>query len=217
MAVESLLPSLYKTERTLRALHAEITELPAEQLYPALESHGRAALAAIEEDREEASLRLTRLATLLGTGPTAEPAASKRVDLLIDIVNCDLPEARLTAGEVLQGLAEDRFKEVALGVERALERLPADAPALIELPYLMAEFADAGAAKLISKFLTHKETEVVAAAIEALAELGDPSAISALKPLEKDGRHVVVEEEDERVTLGTLASEAIAILREAGA
>lgn len=217
MAADELLASLYDSERTLRRLHRELTELDASELYPALEKHGRQALADVEKDREEAGLRLVRLAVLLGTGPTTEPAASKRVDLLIDIVDCDVPEARMAAGEVLQGLAEDRFKEVALGIERALGRLAKDSAALIELPYLMAEFADAGAAKLLGKFLVHSEPDVVAAAIEALAELGDPSAIPALKALEKDGRHVVIEEDDERVSLGTLAGEAIEMLREANA
>lgn len=217
MAVDELLRNLFDSERSLRRLHRELTELDAAELYPALESHGRAALADIESDREEAGLRLVRLAALLGTGPTAEPAASKRVDLLIDIIDCDVPEARLAAGEVLQGLAEDRFKEVALGIERAIGRLPPESAALEEIPYLMAEFGDAGAAKLLSKFLTHSEANVVAAAIEALAELGDPSAITALKALEKDGRHVMIEEDDERVSLGTLASEAIEMLREANA
>jgi HEAT repeat protein len=57
----------------------------------------------------------------------------------------------------------------------------------------------------------------VAAAIEALAELGDPAAIPLLAPLEKDPRQVQLEEEDgegERVGLGDLAFEAREILEE---
>ena len=51
-------------------------------------------------------------------------------------------EARAVAGEELENIAFERFKEVALGIERALARLPKDSPALTELPYLLAEVAE---------------------------------------------------------------------------
>ena len=71
--------------------------------------------------------------------------------------------------------------------------------------------------KLLGRFLKHADADAVAAAIEALAELGDPAAIPLLAPLEKDPRQVQLDEEDgegERVGLGDLAFEAREILEE---
>src|SRR5690606_22953557 len=123
-------------------------------------------------------------------------------------------EARVAAGEALEGLAFDRFKEVALGIERALARLPKGNPALGELPFLLAEVGEPGSAKLLGRFLQNEDAEVVAAAIEALAELGDPAAIPLLAKLERDGRQVQLEDDDagERVSIADLAHEAREIL-----
>jgi HEAT repeat protein len=162
----------------------------------------------IEAEPDEAALRLVRLAALLGEceGPDV-------VDTLIDILACDEPEARHAAGEALEDLAFDRFKEVALGIERALERLTPGSPALTELPYLLAEVGEPGCVKLLARFLAHCDGEAVAAAIEALVELGDPSAAHLLTPLEKDTRQVQLDEEDgERVSIGDLAAEARQLL-----
>jgi HEAT repeat protein len=140
------------------------------------------------------------------------------VDLLIDILGGPSPEARGQAAESLEGLAFDRFKEVALGIERAVTRLPKGSPALTELPFLLAEVGEPGCVKLLGRFLQHADGEAVAAAIEAIAELGDPAAIPLLAPLEKDARQVQLDEEEggesERVSLGDLAFEAREILEE---
>ena len=95
----------------------------------------------------------------------------------IDILGGVSHEARIAAGEGLETLAYDRFKEVALGIERALERLPKGSPALSELPFLLAEVGEPGCAKLLGRFLQNEDAEVVASAIEAMAELGDPASI----------------------------------------
>ena len=123
---------------------------------------------------------------------------------------------RAVAGEELEGVAFDRFKEVALGIERALERLPVGNPALQELPYLLAEVGEPGCVKLLGRFLKHADADAVAAAIESLVELGDPSALSLLAPLERDPRQVELDDdaEDTRVTIGELAQEARALLDE---
>jgi HEAT repeat protein len=95
--------------------------------------------------------------------------------------------------------------------------LPAGSPALSELPYLIAEIPEPGAAKLLARFLRHADPEAVAAAIEALVEVGDPSVAPLLVPLEKDTRSVQVDDdegEEGKVTIGELAAEARALLRE---
>ena len=164
-----------------------------------------------EIDEDEASLRLVRISALLG-----EMSGPKVVDLLIDVLGSDEPEARQAAGEALAGLSFERFKEFALGVERALERLPDGSPALSELPYLLGEIAEPGATKLLGRFLSLRDADAVAAAIEAVVQSGDASALSYLEPLATDSRRVQLEDDggtSGEATLGELVAEAREILR----
>ena len=217
--VTTKLKTLFDAERTVRRLHGELIHEKGRDdgsaLVTALKSEVASSLALPEKEAGEAALRLTRIAVLLGElhGPAA-------VDTLIDILACDEPEARHAAGEALQDVAFDRFKEVALGIERALERLPVGSPALSELPYMLAEVPEPGAMKLLGLFLKHRDPEAVAAAIEALVEVGDPSATTMLAPLEKDARQVQLDEEDGAeapVAIGDLATEARQLLAELAA
>jgi HEAT repeat protein len=207
--VKASLSALFDAERKARALHAELAAAPRSELVSAIREEATGAIS--QGDEDEAALRLSRLALLLG-----DLDGDDVVDLLIDILASDSSEARVVAGEALESLAFDRFKEVALGIERALGRLPKGSPALTELPFLLAEVAEPGCTKLLGRFLKHSDPEAVAAAIEALAELGDPAAIPLLAPLEKDGRHVQIDDEDggDRVAIGDLAHEAREILTE---
>ncbi len=215
-SISAQLKELFDAERAARKTHAEVVRAfgrggeDAAALVAALKTEMDAARAM--KDPDEQALRLVRVAGLLGDmqGPVV-------VDLLIDILGGDEAEGRHAAGEALEGLAYERFKEVALGVERALDRLPAGSPALSELPYLIAEIPEPGAAKLLGRFLRHLDPDAVAAAIEALVEVGDPSVASLLAPLEKDTRTVQLEDdegEEGKVTIGELAAEARALLGE---
>jgi HEAT repeat protein len=133
------------------------------------------------------------------------------------VLSSEHPEARRAAGEELEALAFERFKEVAGGVERALKRLPVGSPALPELPYILAEIPEAGVMKLLGQFLGHKDPDAVAAAIETIAELGDPSAIQLLEPLMHDDRTVELADDGGETTseasIGELATEAIELLQ----
>lgn len=210
------LAALFDAERAARRIQGEILRAHARgagdatALVAALAKE--AGVARALTDADEQALRLVRIAALAG-----ELQGGPAIDLLIDLLADDEPEARHAAGEALEGLAYERFKEVALGVERALDRLPVGSPALSELPYLIAEIPEPGAAKLLGRFLRHKDPEAVAAAIEALVEIGDPMAMPLLAPLEKDPRAVQLDDEDGeegKVTIGELASEARALLGE---
>jgi hypothetical protein len=214
--VASQLAALFDAERASRRLHAEILRHAARdaEASAALTSALRREVdaASAQKDDAERALRLTRIAVLLG-----DLHGAATVDLLIDILASDEAEARHAAGEALEGLAYDRFKEVALGIERALTRLPGGSPALSELPYLLAEIPEPGATSLLARFLHHKDAEAVAAAIEALAEIGDPSAASLLEPLLKDKRVAQIDDEEGeegKVTIGELATEARDLLAE---
>lgn len=212
MSIREDLAALFDADRALRELHAGLLTRGRAELVKELGDATRAALAM--DDEVEGTLRLARIAVVLGDLEGEEVA-----DLLIDILGSASPEARVAAGESLEGLAFDRFKEVALAIERAVERLPKGSPALSELPFLLAEVGEPGCVKLLGRFLKHSDADAVAAAIEALAELGDPSAIPLLAPLERDSRQVQLDDENgegERVGLGDLAHEAREMLEDVG-
>jgi HEAT repeat protein len=207
-----LIADLYAAERSVRALHAQIAVARDTDLLAALTLATEEALKVTDED--ESSVRLVRLAELLG-----EMEGPKAADLLIDILGTDSLEARRSAGEALEDLAFDRFKELALAVERALERLPHGHAALTELPFLLSEVPEPGVRRLLARFLAHKDPEAVAATIEAIVDHADVAASDLLAPLEKDTRQVEMEDEegDEgRVTIGELATEARSLLAELG-
>jgi HEAT repeat protein len=209
-AIDKALSELFDAERNVRRLHDELVALPQNDLLEALS--GALAAALREPNEDEATLRLVRIAALLG-----EHEGPRVVDGLIDVLSSDHPEARRAAGEELEALAYERFKEVALGVERALKRMPLGSPALPELPYLLIEIPEPGVLKLLGQFLTHSDPDAVAAAIEALAEMGDPAAIELLEPLVHDDRTVELADDGSDTTseasIGELANEAIELLQ----
>jgi HEAT repeat protein len=204
-----LMNRLFDAEREVRDAHEELLTADPKVLLPVIEAQVTEALGETHDEAERA-LRLVRAAAVLGDleGP-------KAVDLLVDILGSEEPEARQAAGEALEDMAYERFKEVALGVERALDRLPHGNAALVELPYLLADVPEGGVLKLLQRFLQHKDPEAVAAGIEAIVEVGDPSAASWLQPLEKDTRQVQLEDDagdDGKITVGELAAEARQLL-----
>jgi HEAT repeat protein len=208
--VRERLSNLFEAERLARGLHDQLVEAGtggarAELMAAIVEAIGEGAT--LEAD--EATVRLVCLARLLGEFDGDDVA-----DALIDVLDSDHPEARSEAGEQLQGLAYDRFKEVAQAVERALVRFDDGANALVELPYILVDIPEGGVTKLLGKFLAHGDADVVAAAIEALVEVGDPSAIGALGALSDDTRVSVLGEgeEETEVQIGELACEAIELL-----
>ena len=201
-SISTGLKKLFDSERAVRETHATLLAGDHASLVDAIANATNEAFALA--DKNEASLRLVRAAELL-----SDIEGPKAVDLLISILDRGEPEARHAAGEALEGIAFDRFKEVALGIERAIGMLQAGSPALSELPYLLAQIPEPGVVKLLARFLKHDDGEAVAAAIEALVECADPTGAQLLAPLEKDKRTVQIEEDDDaRVTIGELAKEA---------
>jgi HEAT repeat protein len=207
MSAKQLLEALFDADRKLReAEELLFAQADSEELTKALERATDVALGM--SDPRESVAQLVRLADLC-----AQVQGAKMADALVRILNHDEPEVRLAAGEALRDFAYDRYAEVARALERALER-ELDGPALEEIPWILAEVAEPSALPLIGRCLTHKNPEVVASAIEALAELGDPEAEPLLAKLVKDKRVVSLEEggASYSTTLGELAAEAIAEL-----
>ncbi|WP_437296418.1 hypothetical protein WME95_46930 [Sorangium sp. So ce327] len=209
-AIETTLNKLFDAERTARRLHDDLTAMPGDGLLDVLTD--AIAAATRENDEDEAALRLVRIASLLG-----EHEGPRALDALIDVLASEHPEARQAAGEEIETLAYDRFKEVAQAIERALKRLPVGSSALPELPYLIAEVPEPGVPKLLSQFLSHKDPDAVAAAIETLVEIGDPAHAPLIQPLLDDKRTVELADDGgddatSEVTIGELAEEALSLL-----
>lgn len=207
----ALLEQLFEAERRVRKVHESLLSCDEPALLDAL---AKAITVAAKESEDEGNLRLVRVAELL-----ADIDGPRPVDLLVDILAADSPEARLAAGEALEERGYSRFKELALGVERALDRLPKTSAALVELPYLLAEIPEPGVLKLLGRFVKSGEPEVVASAIEALAQAADPDSVKLLEPLKSDKRTVSMEDaegEEATVTLGELAKEAVDLILAAG-
>jgi HEAT repeat protein len=212
-SVENALDELFQVEQKARALAGEIASGPGDVVLAVLVD-GIAEARKLADDKDRIA-RLDSIAKILG-----EIGGPGGVDALVDILGSDEPEARHTAGVVLEDLAFERFKEVALGVERALAKLPPDHLALSELPYILIEIPEPGVLKLVHRFLEHTNEEVVAAAIEACVELGDASSAGKLAKLERDTRLVELDDEgepdragDASVTIGELAKEARLLLQ----
>jgi hypothetical protein len=205
MDPKAQLAKLFEAEHSVRALHGALLAEDPKALLAALVPAAREALAM--KDATESIVRLVRVAELL-----AEVDGDAAADLLIDILGSDQGEARLSAGEALEERGYSRFKELALAVERALDRLPKESVALEELPYLLAEIPEPGVTKLLARFLKLESAEAVSAAIEALVEVGEAAAVKLLEPLASDTRAVTVAGEAS-ITIGELAREATDLLK----
>jgi HEAT repeat protein len=163
-------------------------------------------------DRQEAIVRLERLADLC-----SQVHGPEMVDALIAILDDDAPSVRVQAAEALVDVGFERYAEVARGIERALTK-SGGGSALQELPWVLVEIAEPSARGLIARFLKHEDVEVVASAVEALAELGDPEAVKDLLPFRDDPRPVELEDDDadSMATLGELVTETLEELGELG-
>jgi len=213
MAERLPIEELFDAEREARRIHDVLVEAGRARGVDVLLTAVKRSLGDVAElAPHEASMRLVCLARLLG-----ELDGEAVADALIDVLGSEQAEARHEAGEQLQGMAFDRFKEVARSVERALDRLPQGSPALVELPFVLAEVPEPGVAALLARFLRHADADAVAAAIEALVEIGDPAACDALEALCDDERISTIADDEAQmeVRLGELAREAVQLLRQA--
>lgn len=200
--IQDHLNALFEAERALRSAENALLQNQPGELSELLSAAVKEAKGL--DDKAESRLRLERLADLCAQVPGPE-----MTDALISILDDASPAVRVQAAEALADVGFDRYAEVARGVERALS-----APltfALQELPWVLIELGEPSVRKLLVGFLDSKDGDVVASAVEALAELGDAASIKDLKKLTDDSREVDIEgdEGEETVTVGDLALEAI--------
>jgi HEAT repeat protein len=207
MALHDELQRIFDADRTLRKAEAALLKKrKAAELTSLLSRETRDALQT--EDREEGTMRLERLADLCAQVPGPE-----MTDALIAILGDGEPRVRVAAGEALRDVGFERYAEVARGIERALDRGD-DGLQMSELPWVLAEIAEPSALPLIRRFLDHQSPDVIAAAIEALAQLQEPEAAKDIQRFVGDARTVIIEdfEDETKTTLGELAEEALQML-----
>lgn len=202
------LDALFAADRALRvAEHNFLDSAAPAELTQTLTKATKAALKDESEDNEMMLVRIADLAAQV-EGPGA-------VSILLDILDHESTNVRAEAGEALLDVAFERFKEVAMAIEKALDQ-KRDGLAMEELPYVLIEVHDPDPMPLIARFLAHPKAEIVASAVEAIVERADPSAVPQLKKLRGDRREVTMPElEDEKVTLGDLVEDALAFFEEA--
>lgn len=202
------LSRIFDAERSLRQAEQELIAAPHPARVGALQAAVAEALAL--GDREEAVLRLERLADLCAQVPGPE-----MTDALIDILGDDAPSVRVAAGEALRDVGYERYAEVARGIERALDN-GRSGPAMSELPWILAEIGEPSGLPLIRRFLDHPDKDVVASALESLVQLADPEAIPAVERFVDDDREVTIDnfEAETRTTIAQLAREVIETLSE---
>jgi HEAT repeat protein len=202
----ALLDSLFAADRALRAAEDAFLDAADDKTLARTISEAVREARALA-DREEQEMRLVRLADL-----SAQVPGPETVDALLAILDHEEPAVRNEAGECLLDVAYERFKEVALGIERLLDR-GHSGPAMEELPFMLTEIRDPDPLPLVARFLAHPKGEIAAAAIEALASYGDPAATKHLQKLEGDPRQVTLPDlDDATATIGDLAADAIAEL-----
>ncbi len=205
MTTSQMLHRVFDADRAALAAESDLLQGDRGELEATLTAAVDEALAL--PDRDEAVLRLERLADLCGQVQGAAMA-----DALIRILGDDEPSVRYQAGEALLELGYDRYAEVARAIDRAVEAGLAT-PAAAEIPGIIAEIGEPSTPKQLRPFLRMEDPDAVAAAIEALAAYGDPAASELLEPLTDDTRIVTLDgADDSEASIGDLASDAIRIL-----
>lgn len=206
--VDALLSRVIQADRALREAREAFLESSDErELISAIAKEIDRAWSS--SDAIEGQARLIRMAELL-----TEIGGASAARLLVRILDHSEPAVRVAAGEGLVELGYDRYADVARAIEAEVDKGTA-ITALCEAPFVLADLEEPGGIKICTKLLKHENPDVVGAAIEALAQFGDPSVLKDIEPLKNDQRVLTLEEDNEtgEVRVGDLASEAIEHLK----
>jgi len=213
MSAKKLLSDIIELDSKIAVLRDAFDECDEDDQRGALGEVLDRELKAIGDD-DPVSIALVRTADM------SIPLRERGAELLARGLSHGNPDVRSVAGESLLGIAEDGFARIRTAVDYALG---AGCPAAEEMPFILAMTDDADTARTIAEFLKNKDPDAVAAAIEALADFGDPASIPALRALLEDKRIVAVEGEEEgegkgeglhEWTIGDLAGQAIEMIEE---
>lgn len=201
MGAREIIDDIIELDDRIAQLRGQLDELPADELESALV--GRIAKE-IERtgDSDPLPLALVRLVDL------ACGLEQRAPQILEAGLDSDNPDVRQLFGEALLTLTEDGVDPIMPAVEHALESGGAAAE---EMPFILAMIEDAAVPRVIERFLGADDPEIVASAIEALADCGDRDSLVKLEELADDRRTVSIDggHGDASVSLGELATEAM--------
>lgn len=160
-------------------------------------------------DDDPVSLKLIRIVELLSTLEGDKPA-----QILSSGFDHENEEIRELCAEALAHLAIDGVDQILPAVEEALDTGGNRAE---EILGILAEIEDPETLSIIERFLELDDADLVALAIETLAEVGDSGSLSALKRLVEDERTVTLDDTDsttteDECTVGQLAQDAIDLI-----
>jgi hypothetical protein len=160
-------------------------------------------------EEDEIPITLVRCAEML-VGVMTENGAK----ILCDGLGHPNPTIRLLSGDALTHMAEENLEILKPAIDDILK---GNSSAAEEMPFILSELDSPEVLELLERFLAHDSGEVVASAIEALIEIGDPQGADALEKMVDDTREVTLDEEmtvEDTTTIGQLAKDALTILRD---
>jgi HEAT repeat protein len=210
MDARKILEEIIGLDEKIAQLRDRFEQVPEPQQAAALERVLEETRKATGEDDPLplAMVRSTELAVAL------ETLAAK---VLVPGLEHANPDVRHLTGEALLNLVEDDVERLRPAVDHAFER---GGPAAEEMVFVLAAVDDDEAPRLIERFLVHPEADVVAVAIEALADAGDEQSIAVLEDYVDDPREVKTGGDDEdggqeTWRIGDIAREAIEMIEKA--
>lgn len=200
MGANEIIAEIMSLDERIAGLRAALDELPAAELERALDAQLRDVVGGTGEE-DPLPLPLVRLVDI---ACGLEQGAAEILTVALDSPN---PDVRQLVGEALLTLTEKGLDPIMPAVEHALR---AGGTAAEEMPFILAMIDDAAAPRVIERFLDDEDPEVVASAIEALADAGDRDSCNKLEQLVTDERTVSIDggQGEASVALGELAKEA---------
>ncbi|MCU0661960.1 MAG: HEAT repeat domain-containing protein [Myxococcota bacterium] len=201
MTAKQIIEEMFGLDERMAQLAEKFEGCPQPEREKALVELFEGVAASLSADAE-LPLRAPRVVDLL---------ASQEGDAAVKILGNGLGHVnsalRHLCAEGLIHCSADGLEVILPAVEMALTQ---GGTAAEEMAFLLAEIDDSKVTRQLVRFLKSNEAEVVAAAIESLAEVGDESCLPELERLRKDKRKVkVAEETAEEWTIGQLAEDAI--------
>lgn len=206
MAAQQIIQKIIELDEKIAVLKVEFDSLPSGDREKALAEYFSGETDKIGED-DDISVGVVRAAEML-----LSSGGDKTAEVLGAGLAHPNPDVRLICQDALAHLAEDGLDRIMPLVEKALKNGGALGE---EVPFLLSEVGNPEVAPILERFLKHSEADVVASAIEALADYGDPASVQALEKLLEDKRMVtVLDEQDKEVecTIGQLAKDAVDML-----
>lgn len=203
---KDIIEQIVELDEKIAGLRARFEELPPQEQIEVLTAQFAKSIKKTSED-DPVSFHILRCAEMMGE--LDSPAVARA---LADGLGHENADVRLIAGDALHHMAEHGLDRIMPAVESALEEGGLRAE---EMPFLLVDIEEPEVVRIIERFLSSPNAEVVASAIEALAELGDSSAIGALEALRGDKRTVAVDEDEASQadwTVGQLVEDAIEML-----